>query len=72
MAGIGYCQYEFAGDWCDNKDSCTNKIEVREDSLLQKYKSKLLSHLLWEAENEELLERTELMLFKLHLSNNRK
>ena len=69
MAGGGYCQYEFASGFCDNKDSCTNKIEVQEESpLLQKYKSKMLTHLLWETENEELLEPRELMLFKLHLS----
>lgn len=37
------------------------------ETLIKKYKSKLLNHLLWESENEELLEPRERMLFNLHL-----
>ena len=36
--------------------------------LIQKYKSKLLNHLLWVDENVEYMTRTEKMLFDLHLS----
>ena len=40
MSGKGYCQYEFASGFCDNKDSCTNKIEVAENALIQKIQIK--------------------------------
>ena len=67
MAGKGYCQYEFASGFCDNKDSCTNKIEVSEIALIQKYKSKLLTHLLWETDEQKCLSSKEKMLFDAHL-----
>ena len=36
--------------------------------IIQKYKSKLLNHLLWIDENVEHMSHTEKMLFDLHLS----
>ena len=38
------------------------------EPLIQKYKSKLLNHLLWIDENVEHMSHTEKMLFDLHLS----
>ena len=38
------------------------------EALIQKYKSKLLNHLLWIDENVEHMTHTEKMLFDLHLS----
>lgn len=37
------------------------------ETLIKKYKSKLLSHLLWIDENVENMTHTEKMLFDLHL-----
>lgn len=37
------------------------------EELIKKYKDKLIIHLDWENENEEYLNKTELMLFRLHL-----
>lgn len=38
------------------------------ETLIKKYKSKLLTHLLWIDENVEYMTRIEKMLFDLHLS----
>ena len=38
------------------------------ETLIKKYKSKLLTHLLWIDENVEHMTRIEKMLFDLHLS----
>ena len=38
------------------------------ETLIQKYKSKLLNHLLWIDENVEHMSHIEKMLFDLHLS----
>ena len=37
-------------------------------TIIQKYKSKLLNHLLWVDENIDHMSHTEKMLFDLHLS----
>ena len=46
----------------------TNRNILAMETLIQKYKSKLLNHLLWIDENIEHMTRTEKMLFDLHLS----
>ncbi len=68
MAGHGVCQFESIRGLCSNPDSCTNKQEVEDSKLIQKYKNKLLTHLYWETENDEIMNRTEKLMFDMHIS----
>jgi len=38
------------------------------EELIQKYKNKLLTHLYWETENEEIMNCTEKLMFDMHIS----